>query len=355
MIFENFKNGINFGGWLSQYDCLNPSPINRNEMKEHLETFITAQDVGRVAAWGFDHIRVPFDYRTLEEEPDSLVSEKDTFDYMDRLVSWCKTYHLNIVFDLHNAAGNVYGKMDEPMPLLTEENYKMRFMHIWERMAIHFKGQDDVVIMFELLNEVSDGSGYLWNELYRETVAVIHKIDPNRPVLIGSNEANSPFTIQELDLLDDPYVYYNFHFYDPQVFTHQRAHFSEEMMAYNRKVHYPDKISDFTDFLMNNRVFIPKYHYVAMEERVDKDSMKALLKKAINFTKYSGKELYCGEFGVIDTADAKDAVEWIKDCKEILEENHIGHAMWNYKALDFGFINLNGDIMSEERVESLFI
>jgi aryl-phospho-beta-D-glucosidase BglC (GH1 family) len=67
-------------------------------------------------------------------------------------------------------------------------------------IADHFKARKAPVIMFELLNEVSDGSGYLWNRLYKETVALIRSIDSERFILIGSNGQNSAFYLKELEL-----------------------------------------------------------------------------------------------------------------------------------------------------------
>lgn len=353
MICENFRNGINLGGWLSQYDCVVPAPQNTEEMKKHLKSFITEENIAQITSWGMDHVRLPVDYRVLEREKDSLADEETALTYMDRCADWCEKYRLNLIIDLHHAAGNVYGMMEEPMPLLIEEELAQRFIGIWRKLAGHFRDRKAPVVMFELLNEVSDGSGYLWNRLCKETVAAIRQIDPGRCILIGSNEQNSPFRLKELDLLEDENVFYNFHFYDPQVFTHQRAHFSEEMVTYGQKVHYPGDISGFTDFLRRNRKYLPKYVHVAMEREVSKERMRVLLKDALDFVKYSGRELYCGEFGVIDSAEEEDAAGWLRDCMEIFEENRIGHALWNYKALDFGFINMKNEVASAEKLRAV--
>lgn len=60
-----------------------------------------------------------------------------------------------------------------------------------------------------------------------------------------------------------------------------------------------------------------------------------------------GCQLYCGEFGVIDSAPASEAVKWMKDLISILDSFNIGHALWNYKYLDFGLLPLNGEIVSQ--------
>lgn len=354
MLYKYFRKGINIGGWLSQYDCLNPAPATGEEMQQHLESFITEANIAQIAAWGLDHIRLPIDYRVLTETRESLVACDQTLKIIDQCLNWCEKYQLNVILDLHHAEGNVYGMMEAPMPLLTESHLRTQFVEIWKMLTLHFKERRSPVLMFELLNEVSDGSGYLWNQLYKETVQAIRSIDPERYILVGSNEQNSQFRLKELELLDDDKVFYNFHFYDPQVFTHQQAHFSEEMMLFDRKIHYPDNIEAFTKFLMEHREYMMKYSHVAMEKEVSRASMKLLLKDAIDFVKYSGRELYCGEFGVIDVADTEDSVSWLNDVMEILDQYHIGHAFWNYKALDFGFLDQQNRLKLSERKEQLF-
>ncbi len=354
MLYKLFGKGINIGGWLSQWNCVPVPPVEEEEMKKHFQEFITEENIKQIAGWGMDHVRLPVDYRIFEKSPSSLEFNREGFYFIDLCADWCQKYGLNLILDLHDMEGNVYGAMESPMPLLTEEGLKKKFCRIWEEITLHFLGRKAPVIMFELLNEVSDGSGYLWNELCRQAVKVIRNIDKDRYILIGSNEQNSAFRLKELQLWEDDKVFYNFHFYDPQAFTHQRAHFSEEMLLYNKEIHYPGEITGFTDFLLSNRKYIPKYARVCMEDRVDKESMRRLLKDAFDFVKYTDRELYCGEFGVITAARPQDAAAWLKDVMELLDEQRIGHAIWNYKELDFGFVNMENETVSNLIIKELF-
>lgn len=352
MLFDHFRNGINLGGWLSQYDYY---VKNNEERTIRFKTYITKDHFKQIASWGLDHVRVPVDYKVLESEDGLGKIREEAYFFLDQCAEWCKEYHLNMIIDLHDAHGNVYGMMDQPMPLLTNKDDQQRFMNIWKQLTLHYKGVYEPIIMFELLNEVSDGSGFLWNKLYKEVIQEIRKIDRQRYILVGSNEQNSAFRLKELDLLDDIHVFYNFHFYDPQVFTHQRAKFSEELSEYNQVIHYPGKISSFTDYLLNHRQYLEKYQHIVTDERNDKTTMLKYLKDAIDFVKYSGHELYCGEFGVINNAPVDDTIRWINDCIDIFEQNHIGHALWNYKALHFGLLDKNDEIISQELINQIFL
>lgn len=346
VLFEKFHKGINIGGWLSQYEFIAQQPLNDQNLKNHFVSFITEKDIKQIAGWGFDHVRLPVSGYLLFN-PDTLTLNEEPLSYIDQCISWCEKYHLNLVLDLHDLWGNVYGAMDKPMPLLTDSNLQKNFFCIWEQLATHLNKETSVTVMFELLNEVSDASGYLWNRMYKEAIQRIRKIDASRPLLIGSNCQNSVAYLSQLDLYDDPNVFYNFHYYDPQVFTHQKAHFSEEMVEYNQTVTYPGDISGFVTYLKEHPEYQMKYSLVAEETKNDRQLMEKLLNNAKNFVKYSGCHLYCGEFGVIDSAPASEAVKWMKDLISILDSLNIGHALWNYKYLDFGLLTLNGEIVSQ--------
>ncbi len=346
MLFNHFHKGINIGGWLSQYEFVLDQPFTDADFDKHLDTFITEADLKQIASWGFDHVRLPLSGYFLFERETFKLNEKPLF-YMDQCISWCKKNNLNLVLDLHDLWGNVYGAMDNPMPLLTDAQLQGNFFGFWEQMAEHCKDVNGIQIMFELFNEVSDASGYLWGHMYKEAIKRIRKIDSNRLVLVGSNSQNSVAYLTQLDLLDDPLVVYNFHYYDPQVFTHQKAHFSEDLSKFNRTITYPGDISDFVQFLIENPEYQMKYSLVGKETRNDKALMDKLLKNAVDFVQYSGCQLYCGEFGVIDSAPPEEAVKWIRDIVSVLDTNYIGHAMWNYKALDFGLIDRYGEVVSQ--------
>lgn len=369
MAFQTFHNGINLGGWLSQYEFPAGQPLTDASLKSHFDSFITEKDIRQIAAWGFDHIRLPVSGYLLYDETARKLNESPLAS-IKKCIGWCQVHHLNMILDLHDFRGNVYGAMDTPMPLLTERPLQEHFLAAWSALSEQLKAYgnkndsrdknnedesskdansaDQIVIAFELLNEVSDASHYLWNRLYKSAVKAIREIDSRRLILVGSNGQNSVAYLNQLDLIDDPAVFYNFHYYEPQVFTHQKAHFSEEMKDYDQTVTYPGDISGFRTYLKSHPEYLVKYQLTAEESTHDRKLMEKLLKNAVDFVRYSGCSLYCGEYGVIDLAPPAEAVRWIRDLLGILDANQIGHALWNYKALDFGLLDLNGDIVSEE-------
>ena len=58
-VFEGYKNGVNIGGWISQFGTYD---------EDHFDTFIVESDIKEISEFGFDHVRVPVDYMVLEDE-----------------------------------------------------------------------------------------------------------------------------------------------------------------------------------------------------------------------------------------------------------------------------------------------
>ena len=75
----------------------------------------------------------------------------------------------------------------------------------------------------------------------------------------------------------------------------------------------------------------------------------SLLKKA----QENDVPLYCGEYGVIDLADSRAALRWLKDIHAVMDRHGIGRALWNYKEKDFGFAGSQFDEIREDFIKIL--
>ncbi len=352
MLFEKFKQGINLGGFLSQYEIIT-GDRSEDVLRRHFETFITEADIGRIASWGFDHVRIPMDgYLFWDRETKML--RKELVEVLDRCLAWCAEYHLSAVIDLHNITGHVFGQMEEPTPLMTEEDLREEFCSFWEQMAEHFAGFRKTILMFELFNEMADATGYRWNQLYQKAIRRIREKDSGRWILVGTNYVNSVSYLNQLELVEDPYVFYNFHYYEPNVFTHQRAHFSEEFSSFGEAVSYPGSMEAYQKFLEEHPQYRKEHPMLEKQDmRNDRALMLKYLEPAEKFVHDSGRELYCGEYGVIDSASETEAVKWLSDFIDLCSQYKIGHAMWNYKCLDFELVDLEGNVVRPKVLELL--
>ena len=311
-----FYRGVNLGGWFSQCDY----------SRERLDHFITEQDIGVIAGWGLDHVRIPMDYNVLETEDGSLSAEG--FDRIDRAVGWCRKYGLRVVLDLHKTAGYSFDAAHHESGFFQSEAYQNRFYRLWEGLASRFNDPDRIA--FELLNEVTDASVIgEWNRIAAECIRRIRKTAPRSLILVGSYWNNSPDAVKDLDLPADDRVIYNFHCYDPLIFTHQGATW------------IPDP-----EFDIDRRVAFK-------EADITPEYFEKQFASAIETADARGTALYCGEYGVIDKATPEDTVKWYKTINEVFEKHGIARSAWSYRQMDFGLSDGRLDSVREDLIRYL--
>lgn len=333
-------HGINFGGYLSQCE----------HNLEHYENFISDTDVKKVAEWGFDHIRLPIDYEVLETEAGEEYPEG--IAYVDRFIKWCQEAHLDVVLDLHKAYGydfNDAGNSDRNN-LFTNESLKQRFITLWARIAKRYGTMEGVA--FELLNEVvEEENAELWNDLIEQALGAIRSYAPDIPVIYGGIHWNSAKTLKLLRVPEDKNVIFTFHFYEPLLFTHQKAYWianmdKEKDIPYPATMEYYRKESGILGYQGNDVVN-------ADSAQMGVPFMEEMVKEAVIAAENAGIRLYCGEYGVIDRAPVEDTLRWFQDVTAVFRRHNIHSALWSYKKMDFGLIDEHYALIRDELIRML--
>lgn len=310
-----YHKGVNLGGWFSQCDY----------SAERLDGFITEADFRQIAGWGFDHVRIPFDYNIVQRPDGSLIEEG--FARLDRALALCEKYGLRAVLDLHKTQGFSFDAGEREAGFFDSERYQALFYALWEELARRFGDRPDRIV-FELLNEVTEASFLpVWERVSAEAIRRIRAIAPKTVVLLGSYEHNSARTLPELKEPADKRVVYNFHCYEPITFTHQGAYWMPELQD-KTGLCYADCGADEGFF---EGLFAPAAAKAAQE----------------------GRELYCGEYGVIDVVPPEEALPWYRAINAVLNAYDIPHCLWSYKEMDFGLSDARMDTVRAELLESL--
>ncbi|MBH1941051.1 cellulase family glycosylhydrolase [Mobilitalea sibirica] len=325
--FTGYTKGINLGGWLSQCD----------HSRETYNTFITKNDIDRIASWGLDHIRLPIDYELVETEDGQYVEEG--FSYIDNCLDWCQSNGLNMILDLHKTAGYSFDEFETSTGFFENDTLQNRFMNLWEELAKRYGKYEDR-LSFELLNEIVDPEvADIWNGIAKRTVKVIRQYAPTIKILIGGVRNNSVDSIKLLDMPYDENIVYTFHFYEPLIFTHQAAYWVNKMTADFRTV-YPN---EFAKYRLETEAFLPsengEIYSNITQDIIDKKFFETAFLEAIRVANERDVALYCGEYGVIDQADLPSTINWYSDINSTFEKFEIGRAAWTYKGKDFGIID----------------
>ncbi len=333
---ESLLTGINLGGWISQYPAYD---------HDHFKSFIIAPDLDRIAGWGFDHIRLPVDYPVLEDDsqPGELLSSG--LEYIGNCLEWCGRNGLRAILDLHKAPGFAFDE-HETATLFSNPVLEERFIHLWQSIAHQFAGKSTDNLAFELLNEIALPDSSPWNNLVQRTVSAIRRIDPERLIIVGGNYYNSADELRNIERPDDDNILYTFHFYLPLTVTHQNAPWVQPLVEYGRTLDYPGQQADGLEAIIARH----SYWHLSdeVDVRFDRNYLKKKLAPAVVFAREAGQPVYCGEFGVYEKAPMSARLNWTRDVVELLNEHRIGHAIWTYKALDFGLVDRDGRVVNDE-------
>ena len=295
--------GINLGGFLSQCE----------HSMSHYESFIGEEDILKIAAMGFDHVRLPVDYEVFEREDGTPIPEG--YALVTRVLNWCRKAGLDVVLDLHRAYGYDFNDAGngEKNSLFTSEACRQRFVDLWIRIA---------------------------------TMSAIRSITRDTPVIYGGIQWNSVKTLKLLDRPTYDNVIFTFHFYEPLLFTHQKAYWVPAMDP-KETISYPESMPYYCGKSKKLGVqgeVVTK----AKSKTMGPEFIREMVEEAVLAAKNAGVPLYCGEFGVIDRAPVRDTLNWFRDVDQVFREYSIGCAVWSYKEMDFGITGSHYDPIREE-------
>lgn len=338
--FKGYQKGINLGGWLSQ--CVSYE-------KEHFDNFIQEDDIKLIKSWGFDHVRLPVDYDVIEDKEGRVLPEG--MKHIEDCIAWCRKNRLNVVLDLHKACGFMFDKKAVPDPdkFFKDEKLQIRFYQTWEHLMERFAKDSDIVA-FELLNEVVNPL-YTdeWNRIATEAIKLIRKFSKDAHIIVGGVMHNSVIAVPTIKVEWDENIVLNFHCYEPLCFTHQHAHWVDNI---DYDLNYPADISVYE----GKSKLLDQNHAASVFEgmigEIDETFFEKIFESAIYYAELKKLPLYCGEYGVIDKAPISDTINWVGDITKIFKKYEIGRALWNYKEKDFG---ISDERWNERRKELLSI
>lgn len=107
-----------------------------------------------MAAWGFDFLRLPTDYRLCSVGGDPHHADEAVLVLIDDVLAACRQRGIHLSLDLHRAPGYIItGWQTEPYNLWADEAAQDAFVATWERFAGRYRGVPADALSFDLVNE----------------------------------------------------------------------------------------------------------------------------------------------------------------------------------------------------------
>jgi aryl-phospho-beta-D-glucosidase BglC (GH1 family) len=323
---ERLKRGINASGWFAQvYDKLGYT-------QEHFRAWTTAEDIALIKSMGFDHVRLSVNPQPMftEREPNKLPVEY--LGYLDAAVKMILDHGLAVVIDLHPES-------DFKARLTKDDDFVEQFADFWRALAAHYSTWDADRVFLEILNEPEFTDRYRWLGVQAKLAGAIREGAPRNTIIAAGARWSNNDELVFQEPLHDPNILYNFHFYEPHIFTHQGATWGTYYWHWLRGVRYPSSpesaervvalVPDEVD-----RLQVIRYG----RDHWDAARIESEMKQAAEWARRQGVPLVCNEFGVYrEYSDPQDRAAWLHDVRAAFERNGIGWTMWDYSG-SFGVV-----------------
>ncbi len=323
---QHLRHGINLSEWFAQvWD-------KRGYTREHFESWTTAEDIALIKSMGFDHVRLSVNPQPMlrMNEPQRLPPEY--LAYLDAAVRMILDHGLAVVIDMHPDS-------DFKQRLNKEDTFVEQFADYWRAVAQHYSTWDPDRVIFEVLNEPEFNDHYRWLGVQTKLAAAIREGAPKHTIIAAGARWSDDDDLVFQEPLRDPNVIYNFHFYEPHIFTHQGATWGAYYWHWLKGLHYPstpESAEQIAALVPNevDRLQVIRYG----RDHWDADRIGAEIKQAAEWAKRRDVPLVCNEFGVFrNFSDPQDRAAWIRDVRTALERNGIGWTMWDYSG-SFGVV-----------------
>jgi endoglucanase len=328
----HLRHGINFSEWFAQvYD-------SKGYTKEHLETWVTADDVALVKSMGFDHVRLSVNPEPMMRHNMADRLPPDYLGYLDAAVKMILDRGLAVIIDMHPES-------EFKARLVQRDDAVEQFSDYWRAIAQHYSNYDPEMVYFEILNEPEFRDRYRWAGVQAKLAASIREGAPQHTIIAAGANWSDVEDLLVLTPLSDPNIIYNFHFYDPHTFTHQGATWGANYWHFESKLAYPATVETAQKVAAQepdayNRLQVLRYGL----DHWDANRIAIEIGQAAEWAKRWNVALTCNEFGVYRRdSDPQDRARWLHDVRTTLERYGMGWNMWDFGGRDngkgFGVVN----------------
>lgn len=316
----HLRHGINTSHWFAQvYDA-------KGYTKEHLETWNTADDIALIKSMGFDHVRLSVNPEPFfhNKRPDEISG--DYLGYLDHAVKMILDQGLAVIIDMHPES-DFKAKLNR-----NEDDYVQQFADFWRAVAQHYSTWDADRVFFEVLNEPEFNDRSRWYGVQAKIANAIREGAPRHTIIVSGANYSSDDELVFMEPLRDPNLIYNFHFYEPHIFTHQGATWGSYNWHWVKGLPYPSTPEAVAPTAA--KVPVPLYRLFVVrygQDRWNAERMEAEVNQVAEWAKKYNLAVTCNEFGVFRAfAGPKDRAAWISDLRKILEKHNMGWTMWDY-------------------------
>src|SRR6266849_3418974 len=217
------RHGINLSHWFAQ---------SADYSRAHLESHTTAEDIALIRKMGFDHVRLTLEPAPLFNADDPGTLEAEYLKYLDHALDMILAQGLAVIVDIHPS--------DEFKKRLNSNDRQIEaFGKFWHDLAQHLSTRDPEHVFLEVINEPMVEDGYRWFGMQGKLISAIRSGAPRHTIIASGHRWSGLAELLFLQPYADRNIIYNFHFYEPFVFTHQGATWAGANPPFYKNIPYP--------------------------------------------------------------------------------------------------------------------
>lgn len=326
---EHLRHGINASEWFAQRESYSP---------EFLASYTTHADLVLMHRLGFDHVRLSVDPQPLWREGRADSLREEHLRNIDEAVDDMLAQDLAVIIDIHPSSGF--------KRRLASDNGEAvaKFTDFWRSLAQHFSSRNPERVFFEVMNEPEFDDDARWYGVQGRLLEAIRQGAPKNTIVVAGAKWSDLYDLLAIQPYADRNVIYNFHFYDPHIFTHQGATWGANSWHHLHDVPYPSTPDTVRSILPESTD--PKSQYNLLQYGLDgwnAERVHADIAFVAEWAKRYRVHITCNEFGVFrEHSSAESRAAWIRDVRTAFEENGIGWTMWDYRG-GFGVVTKQAD------------
>jgi endoglucanase len=304
-----FSRGINLTNWF-QADNAQAVQFTR----------YTKEDFHQIHSLGVDVIRLPINLHAMTDGAPDYTVDPLFYTFMDQVVDWAEELQMHLILDNHTFDPAVN----------TDPNIGPVLKKVWKQVAAHYQDRSQY-LYYEILNEPHGISDALWGSIQGDVIDEIRTVDTTHFLIVGPAGWNSYHNLAAMPNYADDKLIYTFHFYDPFLFTHQGASWTDPSMEPLSGVPFPYQAGSMPAFppSLNGTWIQGAFNDYANTGTVAQ--VRNLLDIADQFRQTRNVPLFCGEFGVyIPNSDPGQRVNWYDEVRTYLDSLNIGWTIWDY-------------------------
>jgi endoglucanase len=286
---------------------------------------LTEQHFRLAKQGGMDHIRLPVRWsaHALTEPPYTI--DETFFERIDWALDQATANGLALILDMHHYVE----LMADPA------GHESRFLALWRQISERYRTRGSW-LKYELLNEPTQLlTTRLWNALLAKAVAQIRVTEPTRALIVAGATWSSAASLADLDLPNEDNLVVTFHSYEPILFAIQGAPWMEPEYQTTGVVFpgppakplVPVAAAANTPWV---KAWFDGYNTLPTESNpCGPRAIADVMAQIDRYIEQTNRQVYLGEFAVVDKADDGSRERWVRASRRAAEERGLPWAYWD--------------------------